>query len=453
MNTFIDFLQQNDAVITQAKQESGGKLPVFQTMLRREAKYRPRVFLDFKFTKLDDNTVYYETGVDCFPLKKYGDDRVYREDYSITYQNLQELIEFHNLRHVNEPATTIVMAIDDVPESKSTPKKETIVALNFPPCREVYGYKVLRPLNGESISVNNFLGPIVAELNQCDLEVSAIVMDKPMRAKMCKHVGHNGYFTCQVCLCRGQRIKDVKTGFLSSGDPIRTDADVRHIAENLDTIKGEDRQGLKGRSPLLDLKAYDAVETCSQDYMHSWILGVARRTFELTFESKRGKQLGRLRDNQQIVDAMEGMLRTFKTPSEFSRRTKVLHFKHLKASQWLHIVINLFPMLLQSLEAKRRIQDIWALLCFLIRAYLLHDDEFARVKAKYNLQRLHYQFQRLYQKAFGTWNCTYNVHVVQHGKFQRLIRAYYRTSAFKFEGSYGEIMKHAVPGTKSIGKY
>lgn len=452
---FASIFQDTDMLLAALK-DFKNKVPSFKSMLNRERKTRPKILMTCRWLNLETGRFEKASNIEVYPRGLYGDKDKFMEEYVLTYMPLKELIAYHNEKH-HRPADSYLLGLDDVPEAKSNLVSETVVCLTFPPCREVYPWQILRSTKSNPLTVDELLDPIVRDLNASGLRLVAVVADKVMRAKIGCHMAATGYFCCEKCELRGRqntavgRKKPVYVGLRAA---LRTDRGVRQMAENLESVKlDDDRLGVTGYSPLLRLQGYNAVLSMPQDFMHSWCLGVLRRTWRLCFVNAATFQ-GKL-NLQHVGDRICGLLSRHSVPREFSRRTTKLEAAVLKASQWLNVAVHLFPLILEELEFVRnagRARDVWALLSFLLRAYLLNDEEYGRVRAKYDLEELHEILEEAYIETFSDWNMTYNMHSIGHSPMSRKEHPFTLVSAFKFESSYGELIRKWCPGTQSIGK-
>jgi hypothetical protein len=436
-------------LIQDANKVGGGKLPSLDTMLRQQAESLPPVYMDIKWINVKTKKFIFRREKLIYPRKRFGHKK-YEELYVRTYMDLEELIIFHNERHTKD-ATSYVLGIDDVPEAKNHPISETVVCISFPPCREVYPWVVVRSKKKKALTPYQFLPPLIVKLNESGLQLKCVVADKVMRATLSGLKLSGGYWCCEKCEIKGEHEVDAKTrSYIGTRHKLRTDEEYRKIANNLRGYRRlELKLGILRRSPLLDLNGFNAVESLPAEPMHLFCSGILKRTWQLTF-SKGATFSGRL----ELVDHAKGIeerLRLCRVPSLFTRRTQQLQVKHLKSSQWLHISLHLHPLIITSLKGLV-VQDVWALICFLFRGYMLNDKEYEIFKRKNDLPRLHELLEEVYIDCFGPGNMTYNMHAVQHCHQIRNAHRFPQCSAFKFEAFYGILVRYWQSGTLSIGK-
>jgi hypothetical protein len=435
-------------LISAANDVAGGKLPSFQTILRKDELKRPVIYMDIKWRhRISRRTTLYTQQV-VYPKKRFGNRRIYEELFVFTYMRIKKIIKYHNKKHQLK-AKTYILSVDDVPEAKSNPISETVFSLNFPPCREVYPWIVLRTMKRKAVTIQQYMPPVVRELNSCGLKLRGIVADKIMRANLSCHKSSGGYFCCEKCIVKGKTENKTRV-YVSNRSALRSDAGYREIAENLDEYRTDNKKlGIKGRSPLLDLIGYSCVNSMPAEPMHNYCLGVLRRTWSLTFV-KGSKFKGRL-ELVEVAKEIEELLLTIRVPSEFTRRTLELHVKHLKASQWLHLGLNLHPFINEKLKGLM-VQDVWILLTFLFRGYMLNDEEYDRALANNDFEQLHEVFLELYIEEFGSANIVYNLHAIQHSPQVRALYTFTGISAFKFEAFFQVLTSKWKSGTYSLGK-
>lgn len=447
LNDLITLMNRTD-LIDAAKYEGGGKLPCLKTVLRREAQRRPPILMDGQWMDVNAGAIISRTECVVYPKNFFGKGR-YLEQYTITYQKLEEIIAFHNDRH-SQPATEYVLGIDDVPESRSTSISQSVICIKFQECDEVYLWSLLRCPVKKSLSTEDWLEPIVDALNRSGLTLKCIVADKMMRSSIGGVKAPAGYYACERCHVKGKHHKHMY--FPGFGKEKRTDSGFRAIANNLgDYLTKDLKKGIGFRSPLLDLNGYNAVSSMPQEYMHLYGLGHLRRMYKLTFEHGC-KYKGNLAMTDRIP-VLEELIKEAKVPKQFSRRTKDLSdCKLLKASQWIHLGVHLFPVLLVTLPNPAPVTDVWALTCFLLKGYLLPNEKYDAWKGKYDLEALHKELHYAYVDVFGASNSTYTLHALEHGPDAREEHSFFESSAFPFEGSYGHMLRSMTRGTMHLCK-
>ncbi|XP_066933287.1 uncharacterized protein [Clytia hemisphaerica] len=146
--------------------------------------------------------------------------------------------------------------------------------------------------------------------------------DAPARQFLKCIKGHGGYFACERCTIKGQRVEN-RTVFLSTDEPRRTD-------RSFDNFEYEgDHQHFP--SPLIG-SGIKCVEDFALDYMHLVCLGVMKRLLQYLKEGPRTCRLsqGQLTRISQLLQNYRG-----KMPSEFARQPRGLdHLSRFKATEF-----------------------------------------------------------------------------------------------------------------------
>lgn len=222
---------------------------------------------------------------------------------------------------------------------------------------------------------------------------------------------------------------------------------VRKIEDDPNLSK-EEKKGIVGRSPLLDLDYFDIVLDAPTEYLHSVCLGVVKRLVCLTFNV--GIVRPRITKRKLTpVSKFNLLMLEIKVPREFSRRARNLDFSVLKGQEFRNIVLFFFILVVECIEEGEPERKIWLLLGYVIRACVIPNNEFQNFQHE-DIKKYSNQFYKLYEKTFGVVNCSYNTHVVgSHLIEMRFHGPLTLTSAFGFEHFYGEIRHCFVPGTIS----
>ena len=218
---------------------------------------------------------------------------------------------------------------------------------------------------------------------------------------------------------------------------------VTEIKKNPDILKKDPDfcKGVKGESLLLNQPNYDMIEDTPCEYMHIVCLGVIKRLVELTF--RVGENRERLTKRKLSCPKLfNEKIKHIQVTREFSRRCRNLDFSVLKASEYRNILIFFFPVVLECIEPEfEDDQEIWLHLVFMVRACLIPNNEYRKVKETDVLSACT-KFYILFEKLFGEVNCSYSIHnVASHLIKIRGNRPLTHRSAFKFESFYSE-MRH-----------
>ena len=218
--------------------------------------------------------------------------------------------------------------------------------------------------------------------------------------------------------------------------------------ENGDELTQDERKGIVGRSPLLELEHFDIVIDTPTEYLHSLCLGVVKRVVELTFSV--GITRTRVTTRKlSPTSSFNDQIYKVKVPRELPRRVRSLDFSVWKAQEFRNVLVLFFPIVINCIEEDEKERRLWLLLAYKVRACIVPSNEFQQV----NLRDIIYcseQFYILYEQLFGMKNCSYNTHVVgSHILKMRFHGPLTLTSAFGFENFYGEVRNSFVPGTVS----
>ena len=88
----------------------------------------------------------------------------------------------------------------------------------------------------------------------------------------------------------------------------------------------------------------------------------------------------------------------------------------------------------------------------MLRSCIIPEEEFTPVN-KDDIETCCTEFYTLFEKLFGSRNCSYNVHIISAHLLQMREKGPLpQTSAFCFENFYGEVRNSFVPGTQSTLK-
>lgn len=171
----------------------------------------------------------------------------------------------------------------------------------------------------------------------------------PARAAVRSSVSFNGYFGCLWCYTRGSHDSGTMRYNSTEADEERTTQQVRNdMALALDC----DCQvnGIKGPSPVMNLKNFDLVWSYSVEYMHAVLLGVTRQMAECWFSSCNSTQQYYIGTPATVHDIDQRLL-SIMPPHSFTRLPRSLKDRsYWKASEWrLWLLFYSLPCLLNVL--------------------------------------------------------------------------------------------------------
>ena len=224
--------------------------------------------------------------------------------------------------------------------------------------------------------------------------------------------------------------------------------EIVEMIEDRNNVTPDERKGIVGRSPLLELDNFDIVLDVVVEYLHCVCLGVVKRLVELTFNVG----VTRTRNTKRKLtppSVFNELIQKVKVVGEFSRRVRSLDFAVWKGQEFRNLCLFFFPIVINCIEPDAQERRLWLLLAYMIRGCVVPSNEFRQV----NLSDINYcskHFYTLYEQLFGARNCSYNTHEVgSHIVQMRHHGPLTKTSAFAFENFYGEVRHSFVPGTVS----
>lgn len=226
---------------------------------------------------------------------------------------------------------------------------------------------------------------------------------------------------------------------------------VNEIEINPEILKSDPDfcKGIKGKSLMLHHPFFNMLKDLPCEYMHLVCLGVVKRMVSLTFkvgESRERTTKRPLSDPKLYND----QIALIQVTREFSKRGRNLDFGVMKALEFRNLLIFYFPIVLDCIDdVYKNEKRMWLHLVYMIRACVLPNNEFVAVDNDL-VESACKKFYILYEKTYGTQNCTYSIHVTgSHLLKVRGNRPLTFKSAFKFENFFAE-MKHLFhPGTVS----
>ncbi|XP_037502213.1 uncharacterized protein LOC119376472 [Rhipicephalus sanguineus] len=267
-------------------------------------------------------------------------------------------------------------------------------------------------------------------------------VDTVARAPMQGVMQFNGYYGCNWCLQRGDRVAGATKYPVQQNEPIeRTEEQMLHDMET--AVKdGAPVHGVKTVSPLINLQQFNIVSGFVPDYMHCVLLGLGRQFLELWLEGTgREFYIGR---HLRIIDER---LLSLTPPREVKRMPRSLKerkwWKAKELENW--ILFYSLPVLEGILE--RKYLQHWA--CLVESLHLLLEEHLftcdLAIAEKYLLE-FHIKTEVLYGKE----SMTYNMHQVTHlAKSVHQWGPLWSHSAFPFESGNGSL-KSTVKATNGI---
>ena len=417
--------------------------------------------------------------------------------------------------HLQKEQIRILLSLDGVSESKSTSISLDVYSIKFEGCRDVFPFKIIRPLTKETIDLQEQFSLVLQSLASHNLIILALIGDNPKRAFFRNSLQHSARNACEYCFENGISFKEtIETDYVKFvqniqhqkrlitiqiselnevedsaqikalqsiekeldeaeklgkkqrvssrivwpantmyGEP-RTKEKIIEIVEKIESgqnMTANEKKGIKGRSLLLNLDYFDYVLSIPTEYMHLLSFGFVKRLLELSFSVGESRS----RNTKRALtspDVFNELIKFTKVVHEFSRRVRKLDLAVMKAQELRNILIFFFPFITECLKGYDKEIKVWEMLAFIVRACILPEKEFESVNVN-TIKYCQKQIYLLYQQLFGEKNCTYSIHVLlSHLLQMRSHGPLTETSAFVFESFYGELRNSFQVGTQSVIK-
>ena len=401
---------------------------------------------------------------------------------------------------------------DGVSECRSNSNSMDVFSLRFQNCKTVYPHTIVRPLNKYKVKGKPYLEKFIKDVDENDCVIKAFVGDSLKRSDVRDSLGHSSSFACEYCFTKAtsieisnsevekkKELKDQKKIIIDRIEKLQSEEDIDEeqimtlqlildrltdtlknvsktrkqlvwpssslngeprtkdkilaIIQNIEqdensTMTKDEKKGIVGRSPLLNLDYFDYVLCVTAEYMHSMCIGVIKRLIELTFNVG----IQRKRNTKRKLSPpslFNDLMSKIKVVGDFSRRVRALDFAVLKAQEFRNIAIIFFPIVIECIEPSAEERKLWLYISYVMRACVLPTKEYQQINDNL-VKELSEKFYKLYEKLFSAKNCSYNTHVVGgHLPEIRALGPLTLTSAFGFEHFYGEMRQSFAPSTIS----
>lgn len=402
--------------------------------------------------------------------------------------------------------TDVYVSSDGVSECKSNTNTLDVYSIRFSNCRTIYPLKLIRPIGKYRIDVQKYLDDFLTDVCGNNCIILAFIGDNPKRAIARLAKMHSGYYACEYCEAKGlllhlhdTALKFRKTQLLKQKEQIKNQIEGLNDPEQIESLKKLDKtldetikslskknnkivwpastqnackrsrerveeivnkfenddilsldeaKGIMGRSLFLEIPYFDFVLHIPAEYLHGVCLGTVRKLIELTFNV--GENRIRI-TNRKLSSAADfnKLMSLIQVVREFSRRARNLDFSVMKGQEYRNIIIVFFPLVIDCIEPNAKERKLWLLMAFMVRLCILPNEEY-ECNNQDLIKYCGSQFYTIFEKLFGSRNCSYYVHIVStHMSDVRVNGPVTETSAFGFESFYGE-MRHAFsPGTLS----
>ena len=358
-----------------------------------------------------------------------------------------------NYKEFNSPEINISINIDGIPIYKSTKEScwQILVSCNIEP-QTVFPIAITYGKNASTKPSNDdFLRDMVDELkvlmrdgififDKCrKLNIYSFTCDSPARSMIKNVKGHAGFYSCDRCEIKGERINN-RMVFLDEDDiQMRTDHSFR-------CQRNENHH--KGDTILLELKI-DMVLDFPIDYMHNLCLGIMKRLLNIwlgkdhLFKSK----LYRITSISEMNNILE-FLSNIIPPLLFSRRPRsVKHVGFWKATEYRLFLLYIGHFVLKDILHERVFKNFLLLnhACLILINYKSSHDDI--LYAKKLLEYFIFEASQIYGQSL----LVYNFHMLTHIADDCLrYNCLDKCSSFKFENYLGKLKKLVRTGNLPI---
>lgn len=355
----------------------------------------------------------------------------------LLYLGLTASIKKHVSSEFNEDEVKIQVNVDGLPVHKSTngqfwPVLISIINDKYP--NKVFVTSVYYGTS-KPASSSDFLQEFIDEsitLYETGIEVNGrkrkfvienFICDAPAKSFVANTKGHSGYFSCNKCIIKGNRMLG-RTVFLSEDVQLRNDADFRAgVYTDHHVCKSE-----------LERIPINMITSFPHDYMHLICIGVVKKLLKLWLTGKNTT----FKLPKNSVCALNHLIKSNRKriPLDFARRPRSTdEVDRWKATEFRQFLLYTGPVFLESVLPKKYYQHflcLHAAVTLLIRKVNNNQIDCAERLLKY--------FVHYFPVLYGEVNCSYNVHGLLHiANDCRSFGSLDKFGAFKFENKLGQI--------------
>jgi len=244
--------------------------------------------------------------------------------------------------------------------------------------------------------LQEFLKPLIQEINDKSFEVDVIICDSPARSfiKCTKYPG--GYSACDRCIVRGEYVEGRVT-YEQLNCSLRTNESFRNQSD-------EDHH--TNLSPLLQLPL-DMIKGFCLDYQHLVCLGVVRRILHYLMTGPFCVRVGD-RDISDISEKLVSLKPFF--PSDINRKPRSLReIKNWKATEFRSFLLYSGPIVLESLS-----ETFYQHFLYLHAAIFILSHKWLCKKFLSEARAFLVKFVQCSSRVYGSTFCVYNVHSLIH---------------------------------------
>ncbi|XP_077521119.1 uncharacterized protein LOC144132521 [Amblyomma americanum] len=333
----------------------------------------------------------------------------------------------------------IQLIVNEVPAAERM-KKLILAALWFgkdKPCMEMFQNIFVQDMN--SLSTNGFLLKYKGYAEVFHAFCICCSVDAVARAPMQGVTQFNGYFGCNWCLQRGERVGKATKYPVVNECPDRTEEQMINDMEA--AVQNKPVNGVKSVSPLINLEHFHIVWSFVPDYMHCVLLGVGKQFLELWLQpSAHAYYIG----SEQQLDKKIQSVAPPKEVRRFPRPTRERRW--WKAKEWENWILFYSLPVLEGILEKKYL-DHWAHLVEAIQILVQEKISSSDLNvAEVYLVTFHGYAQHLYGKECMTFNMHQLLHLTKSVRHWGPLWAH---SAFPFESGNGTL-KQAVKAANGI---
>lgn len=258
----------------------------------------------------------------------------------------------------------------------------------------------------------------------------------------------NGEYGCPWCLNKGEMVEK-GGGYVRVYKYNDVEADKRTMTENLQHVaqaleSSTPVYGVKGPSPLMNVKGFDVIHGIPPDCLHAVFLGVTRQLTGLWVDSRNHDQNFYIGGHINTVDCR---LEAIRPTSELTRLPRSLAQRaYWKGSEWRSWLLFYSLVVLRGILPDRYLRHLMLLVDAVFRLSRDKIDSADMQTANASLTK----FVILFKDLYGDENLSFNVHQLLH--LTPAVKNWgplWSFSSMWFEGYIGTIQK-LFHGTQAV---
>ena len=457
-------------IATRHSRYDAEQLGSFRSVLRKVQKRIPQILQKWKVKDLRDETIIRGQG-EVYPARQFSNKKRFSLEELWTSVRLKDILKFHLAIHPESRNTYLKangkidyskfeldLTCDGIPYANSSSHTLYLSCVRIYGCKNIYVLNSRHAKGGVKKEIKDYLGEFVEDANKLGVKVKKVLGDTPIRSFLKRLKGHNGHYSCEFCETKGVLVgRHVFYPSSTRNAPLRTNQrwrrHVRKIhkwrqSQNIDNVKG-----VLGKSPLLKLSGFDIVRHAPPDSLHRDHLGISKTTWKLVTNTKKTGRKLHFANAQKLIDHVNEAYCRVRLPCEFSHRSRDVEVPVFKGHEWKSLMFTAFPSVVAASYKYQGnlVGRIWALYVFLLRVYVAPEAIYRSLDQCW-LRKLHKEFYKKYEKAFGKDNCAFNIHSFYHMNITRECGQMHETSTEPFESFYGKVLEAYKAGTLAIGK-